>query len=84
MNSKIYCQLSVMMFLQLFVWGSWFVTLGSYLANIGFSGAEIRRIAGDVAIELAIQQTEGNLQEAAKRLDVSDRLVQGFSANSKK
>mgnify|MGYP000165052366 FL=1 len=41
MNSKIYSQLSVMMFLQIFVWGAWFVTLGNYLANIGFSGTEI-------------------------------------------
>jgi len=41
MNSKIYSQLSVMMFLQLFVWGAWFVTLGNYLANIGFSATEI-------------------------------------------
>ncbi|MBT5073207.1 MAG: nucleoside permease [Kordiimonadaceae bacterium] len=41
MNSKIYSQLSVMMFLQLFVWGAWFVTLGNYLANIGFSATDI-------------------------------------------
>ena len=30
-----------MMFLQIFVWGAWFVTLGNYLSTIGFSGAEI-------------------------------------------
>lgn len=41
MNSKIYSQLSVMMFLQLFVWGAWFVTLGNYLSNIGFSATDI-------------------------------------------
>lgn len=41
MNSKIYGQLSIMMFLQIGVWGAWFVTLGNYLANIGFSGTDI-------------------------------------------
>lgn len=41
MNRKIYSQLSVMMFLQIFVWGAWFVTLGSYLSEIGFSGTDI-------------------------------------------
>lgn len=41
MNSKIYTKLSIMMFLQIFVWGAWFVTLGSYLSKIGFSGSQI-------------------------------------------
>ena len=41
MKTKIYIQLSVMMFLQFFIWGAWFVTLGTYLSSINFSGANI-------------------------------------------
>jgi nucleoside transporter len=41
MDAKTYSRLSLMMFLQFFVWGAWFVTLGTHLGNIGFSGSQI-------------------------------------------
>ena len=39
---------------------------------------EIKRMAGDIALQLAIDAADGKLPEAARQLGVSDRMVQGW------
>ncbi len=34
-------RLTAMNFLQFFIWGAWLISLGSYMANLGFSGLQI-------------------------------------------
>lgn len=41
MNPSLYTRLSLLMFLQFFVWGAWFVTLGTYLNGLGFAATDI-------------------------------------------
>lgn len=48
-------RLSVMMFLNYFVWGAWYVTIGTYMAEaLGFSGLQIGAIYATNAIAAII------------------------------
>jgi nucleoside transporter len=51
MQTRLKTQLSVFMFLQYFIWGSWYVSMGSYLANaLKFDGQQIGASYGAFAI----------------------------------
>ena len=41
MNPNVRQRLSLMMFLQFALWGSWYVTLSTYLLKIGFDGLQV-------------------------------------------
>jgi nucleoside transporter len=41
MDIKTRFQLSIMMFLQFFIWGSWYVSAPNYLSTIGFKASDI-------------------------------------------
>ena len=51
MQTALKAKLSFFMFLQYFIWGSWYVSMGTYLANVlKFSGQEIGAAYGAFAI----------------------------------
>ena len=51
MRTSLKVKLSIFMFLQYFVWGSWYVSMGTYLANVlRFGGQEIGAAYGAFAI----------------------------------
>ena len=49
MTKKIQFQLSLMMFLEFFIWGGWFVTLGTFLGN------NLKANGGEIALAFSTQ-----------------------------
>lgn len=55
----------------------------SKMLSFGMPLKELKKITANIAMDITIEETEGNLQAAAKRLGVSDRLLQNHIANKK-
>ena len=55
MKQTIFAKLSLMMLLEYFIWGSWYVTMGTYMATfLGSSGVQIGGAYGALAVATMI------------------------------
>jgi sugar phosphate permease len=51
MKNKKYVQLSILLLLQFMIWGSWYVTTGTYLLQtLHFSGREVGLVYGAMSV----------------------------------
>ncbi len=41
MRTTVFVQLCIMMFLQFFLWGAWYVTMGGFMGNVGFKPTDV-------------------------------------------
>src|SRR6187455_463508 len=74
MQTRLKISLSTFMFLQYFIWGSWYVSLGTYLANVlKFTGQEIGMAYGAFAIVAMISPFFVGL--VADRYFASERIL---------
>ncbi len=74
MQSSLKVKLSVFMFIQYFIWGSWYVSMGTYLTKIlGFTGDQVGAAYGAFAIGSMISPFFIGL--IADRYFASERLL---------
>lgn len=73
-SPQLFLRLATLMFLQFFVWGSWFVTLGTYLLEtLDYSGRQIGMVYATTAIAATV--TPLLLGVVADRIFAAERLL---------